>query len=223
MSSLPGEPGEPPSLYLQYLPAIYQDDQPGADPGFLGRFLLSFQQIITGTGDATLPGIEEILDGIPKQMAGIERYFEPGPKPTDERRRAPPEFLAWLSGWVAMTLRADYSILQQRLFIAHAAQLYRWRGTKQGLKDYLSIFAGPDFEITIDDTPAVAAAAAEPREDGLKPYCFSVKLKELRQVTIDKARFEQVVKQIIDQQKPAHTYYELEIKWVVQPREGTLT
>jgi phage tail-like protein len=224
-----GNIGERPSIYLQYLPAIYQDDHLERVPGFLGRFLLSFQQIITGTGDVALPGIEEILDGIPAKMAGIERYFEPGPDLAEEFR-APPDFLKWLSGWVAMNLRADYTIAQQRQFVAQAVSLYHWRGTKKGLNDYLRIYVGPDVGIDINDTPA--PTTENTRAGRPSPYFFIVTLTmpgnaqpaaadvRPRRDSIEMARFRQVVEQIVDQQKPAHTYYRLDIEQNEQANDG---
>src|SRR6266699_3056913 len=90
------------SGYLSYLPAIYQQDAREGAPNFLGRFLLAFEQVLTGLGDIAEPGIEERLDGIVAPasgavlMAGAERYFEPGAGLPD-LQRAPLEFLDWLA------------------------------------------------------------------------------------------------------------------------------
>ena len=83
------------STYLQYLPAIFQQDD-GGQPLFLGRFLLAFEHLLSGLGDSDAPGLLEVLEGIPGEMAGLERYFDPGPGQGD-LLRAPAEFLPWLA------------------------------------------------------------------------------------------------------------------------------
>ena len=109
---------------------------------------------MTGLGDVAEPGIEEILDGIvdpvsgAMRLAGVHRYFDPGPNlPAHER--APHEFLEWLAGWVALTLRADLDELRQRDFIARAVSLYRLRGTKQGLEEFVRIYTR--LGVTVDE------------------------------------------------------------------------
>src|SRR4051812_8471485 len=106
------------SSYLQHLPALFQEPEGDAEAGgdgrkFLGLFLLAFEKILTGLGDLAEPGIEELLDGIvdhqgQRRMASIWRYFDPGPGKKDAER-APAGFLDWLAGWVALSLRADWS------------------------------------------------------------------------------------------------------------------
>src|SRR5262245_3569813 len=117
MATNDDRPGQA-SRYLEYLPAIYQQEAEVGRPNFLGRFLLAFEQMLTGLGDSNEPGLEEILDGLvgsvsgATQLAGIHRYLDPGPKLPDHER-APAEFLEWLAGWVALTLRADLDELRQ--------------------------------------------------------------------------------------------------------------
>src|SRR4051812_12108505 len=101
------------SDYLDHLPAFFQE---GDDEGLLSRLLLAFQHVLSGVGDVDDPGLEEHLDGAVdpndgRVLAGIERIFDPGLRPdgvlAGETERAPDEFLEWLSGWVAITLRPD--------------------------------------------------------------------------------------------------------------------
>src|SRR5262245_59278833 len=128
------------SRYLDYLPAIYREEVDTARPEFLGRMLLAFEQVLTGLGDPAAPGLEEILDGIVEPAGsgtgrgGVQRCCEPGPFVPDGER-APAEVLEWLSGWVALALRADLDELRQRDFIARAASLYRLRGTRRGVEE----------------------------------------------------------------------------------------
>src|SRR5215207_6100739 len=100
------------SSYLKDLPAIFSEDV------FLGRFLLAFEQVLTGlpgqVGREPVPalGLEETID----RMATL---FDPKASwdallPEKERQT---EFLHWLSGWVALGVRADWTEAQKRDFL----------------------------------------------------------------------------------------------------------
>jgi phage tail-like protein len=101
------------SRYLEYLPAIYHEDD------FVGQFLLPFEGVLTG--------FEELL-------STIDRYFAPAL--TD------PEFVPWLANWVALVLDEEWDETKRRRFIGEAVELYRWRGTIRGLNRYLEIYTG---------------------------------------------------------------------------------
>lgn len=209
------------SQYLSYLPAMYQQ---GGGPGFLGQFLLAFEQVLTGLGDEKMPGLEEILDGIRDPdsdavlLAGTERYFEPGPGLPDGQR-TPSEFLDWLAGWVALTLRADLDELRQRDFIANAVSLYRERGTRRGLERLIQIYTR--LAPTIDElnTPFQLGVHATIGVDtilgGGGPHHFRVRARlatgsEGHGSIADRLRQQRdVVRAIIDLEKPAHTTYTL--------------
>ena len=80
------------STYLQYLPAILQENADAQGVTFLGRFLLAFEQILSGLGDPEQPGLEEIIGGIvgpdgQMQLASLARYFDPGVRINAARRR----------------------------------------------------------------------------------------------------------------------------------------
>ncbi len=147
------------SSYLDYLPAIFSEDRPDDSKELLGRFLLAFEQVLTGLNDIDDPGLEEILHGIrdptdgAEHLAGVWRYFDTGVRSGDqngqtpqllpEHRRTPNDFLDWLAGWVALTLHHDLEEDElrreerQRRLIATAVLSYRSRGTKKGLEEIL--------------------------------------------------------------------------------------
>ena len=211
------------SRYLDYLPAIYQQDAKPGQPSFLGPFLLAFEQVLTGRGDPAAPGIEEILDGISDAQgkvarAGIQRYFDPGPKLPDAER-APAEFLPWLAGWVALTLRGDMDEERRRDFIARAVSLYRLRGTRAGLEQFVGVYT--QQKVTIAELTSSFQIGVHSRIgvntilDGGAPHFFRV-LIELPLPTPEKPGQNQTtvvaVKAIIDQEKPAHTSYKLDLQ-----------
>jgi phage tail-like protein len=176
------------SSYGQYLPAILQ-----ADP-FLGRFLLAFERVLSGISPPDpddpfpdQPGLENYLDR-------IHTYFDPlGDKTGKPEERSPAEFLPWLASWVALSLRDDWEEEVRRRFISQIVPLYRQRGTKAGLKKLLELYTSEEVEIY---------------EFHHLPSFFQVRMtlstKEFQQK-------QQIAKIIINQEKPAHTIYVLQI------------
>jgi phage tail-like protein len=209
------------STYLSSLPAIYQDDAEGQE--FLGSFLLAFEHVLTGVGDPADPGLEELLDGVGSgadRRAGTERYFDPGLRPGRTRaapgEEAPAEFLAWLSTWVALTLRADVREELQRELIARAVPLYRKRGTREGLEELIQIYTGMGVTITEYRGDFQLEVASELEVDtilgGGTPFYFDVQvaLPTGTRTAPEIAALRRLLEAIIDAEKPAHTYYRLD-------------
>lgn len=107
--------------YLNYLPGIYRADPASAD--LLARFLSLAQ---TALGD---------LRG---EIAGLTRLFDPAAAPY----RGNPSWFSWLSGWLAWQLDQEWTEEQAREYLAGAFRLYSLRGTVEGLRRYLRIYAG---------------------------------------------------------------------------------
>ena len=148
---------------------------------FLGRFLLAFETVLSGA-DAEHPGLEA-------KIGRLADYLDPM---TTEA-----EFLPWLAGWVTLSLRADWDEATRRSFIQQIVPLYRLRGTKAGLERMLELYTGQLSEVDDDlEQPA---------------HFFQVRLRlneadpELLQ------RKQQIARAIIDQEKPAHTFYALQV------------
>jgi phage tail-like protein len=212
------------SSYLDFLPAIYREAATGARPDFLGRFLLAFEKVLTGLGDAKDPGLEEILEGIVDpatgslRLAGAHRYFDPGPGRPDAER-APSGFLEWLSGWVALTLRGDWTDEEQRRILAEIVPAYRRRGTKEGLRQLLSAYTGMVAEsITISEfeSPFTVGVTSYVGGDtalgGGPPHYFLVAALITAADAADLERKRGILHAIIDAEKPAHTYYDLHLQ-----------
>jgi phage tail-like protein len=196
------------SSLLDSLPAVLQEDRGGGAPNFLGRFLLGFEHLLLGLGDTATPGLEETI-------ARIYRYFEPGAA-LEDGERAPKEFLQWLAGWVALSLREDWDELRQRDLIAKAASLYRLRGTKRGVEEFLRIYTrlgvnidelNTGFQVGLHSTVGVDTVL-----DGGAPFFFRVRVllpsTQPEEIKAQRA----VAHAIVDLQKPAHTYYALTVE-----------
>jgi phage tail-like protein len=173
------------SSYLQYLPAFYREDD------FTGRFLHVFEDIFKS--------IEGIIDVIPF-------YFDPG--------TTPDSFLPWLASWLGLVLDERWPEIKRRQLVRSAVDLYRWRGTKRGLSEYLKLYTGVTPTITEHGAAegmrlGGTSKLGTPMQIGGKGgvFCFTVELKLPDKSDVDT----DVVRSIIEIQKPAHTAYLLNI------------
>jgi len=199
----------PTSSYLQYLPSILQDPQKSDT---LNGLLLAFEDILSGSNqsittnnssdsqiikvinddptNANLLGLEDIIN----QLNG---FFDPS--------KTPDEFLPWLAGWVALSLRDDWSSQTRRAFVKQAIKFYRLRGTKAGLTEILDLYLYNSGLSTTRTNVKI-----EDEFDNF-PYFFQVTVKLNKRDQVGYYKQANIAKAIIDQQKPAHTYYALKI------------
>ncbi len=151
--------------------------------------LLNYLPVIYAD-DPFLNGFLRIIDSfwapIESQIDQLAFYFDP--------RLTPPEFLPWLATWVDLVLDENWPEDRRRQLIANAADLYRRRGTGSALRDYLAIFAGVQPEVVEDDEKGQA-------------FHFTVTLRVPKDQSIDQDR----VRRIIEEEKPAHTTYTLQV------------
>jgi phage tail-like protein len=148
---------------------------------FVGRFLLAFERVLTST-DAQQPGLETTI-------GSLADYLDP------ERTKA--EFLPWLAGWVTLSLRADWDETTKKSFIQQIVPLYRLHGTKAGLERMLELYAGQRPEISDDfEQPA---------------HFFQVRLRLIQADAELLQRKQEIARAIIDQEKPAHAFYALQV------------
>jgi phage tail-like protein len=189
------------SSYLQNLPAIF------SEAPFLGRFLLAFEQVLTG-----LPGVtgheSDPPEGLEETIAKLADFFDPF-----ETRE---DFLPWLASWVALSLRADWDAKQKRDFLANIVPLYRRRGTKENVVELLKIYTGLTPVITEGaDTEFQIGAHSTIGEDtqieGGAPHFFHVRVTMANPNAETLERQTQIAAALIELQKPAYTDYELEI------------
>jgi phage tail-like protein len=156
----------------------------------MARFLLIFQSV---------------LDPLVNTVDNIALYFDPG--------FAPETVLPWLATWVDQTLDRAWPIERRRELVAKASELYRWRGTRRGLVEYLRIYSGVRPEI-VEYIPGMIldkdTALGENTVLGSSGsgHHFTVIMEIPENVAVDP----DTVRSIIDSQKPAHTQYTLQIR-----------
>jgi phage tail-like protein len=111
----------PRESYLQYLPAVYQQDDESR--AFLDRFLSVFQ--------ATFDGFDDRIDS-------IVEMFDPAV--------VPEKYFDWLAAWLEFPTDPTWSMPKKRAMLKNAASDYRARGTCAGLikalKDYADLDVG---------------------------------------------------------------------------------
>jgi phage tail-like protein len=175
--------------WIQWLPGIFQDaDEGNAD--FLKRFLFIKQQVSLGN--------EEKLEF-------IHEYFDP--------RLTPDDFLPWLASWLALQLHESWSPNRRREIMVRAPELYRKRGTAEGLKLYLKLFAETPSEIHENTWPYPGFIIGKVRinvDSWLSPpvlisQCFVVELPDSKE-TVQREKL-RAVHAIVMEEKPAHAYY----------------
>lgn len=184
----------PRSLYPQFMPAVYREVD------FIGRFLKIFEQSFE-------PAVQTLQT--------LWAYLDP--------LTAPEAFLPFLAQWVGWHNENTWSVEQQRSLIRRAMEIYRWRGTKHGLRLYLHLYTGlplSDASRSPQQQPIQIYSAFQrgfvlgetelgPTAllGGGKPFHFQVKLCPNAGQVLD----ETLVRSIIEQEKPAVCTYDLEI------------
>lgn len=159
------------SSYLDFLPGIYQDSE------FLGRFLLIF---------------EHVLSPIERTVGNVSHFFDPD--------LTPPDLVPWLGSWLGVVVDARIPEERRRELVRAAPELFRWRGTRRGLREYLRLYTGVEPEIS---EPSLSEIAANRNQ----AFRFTVRLRLPQGVQIQRS----FVESIIDAEKPAFAGCTLEI------------
>ena len=184
--------------YIRYLPAIYYQDN------LMGRLLMLF---------------ESFWAPIEQQTKTVPFYFDP--------RMTPASFLPWLASWLELVLDVRLPEERQRRLIRAAVALYRKRGTRDGLREYLELYTGASVHITeqrannfrLGADGRLGAGVALGTEN--RPHMFAVSIM-LPRLSVpsggrkERARLEKErrrsIEAIIEAEKPAHTDYVLRIE-----------
>lgn len=183
----------PRSHLMNFLPVLYREVD------FIGRFIKIFEQ-----------GVEPVIQSFNVMWANLDPLT------------APEALLPFLAHWVGWPINKSWSLKQQRRLIHRAVELYRWRGTRKGLRLYLHLYTGLPLDEHLSTEAEKHISITEPFGQGFilgeaelgtavlgggQPYHFIVRLRPDRTREID----EQLVKKIIEQEKPAFCTYELSI------------
>jgi phage tail-like protein len=188
----------PKGKYLTNLPEIYQDHD------FIGRFLMLF---------------ESFWKPINQQINQMDLYFDPAYTPSD--------FLPWLGSWLGVLWDETLPDDRKRKLLQVAVRMYQRRGTKSSLEDYLQIYTNGRVDIVehrsqnflLGKEAKLGRAIALGSQNLPHTFTVNVKIDEdelLRMDARDRSRNEnayyQKLDQIIEDRKPAHTAYTLNLE-----------
>jgi phage tail-like protein len=183
----------PSSLYLDFLPDAYREVD------FIGRMLKIFEE--------TLEPDVQILDT-------LWAYLDP--------MLAPETMLPFLAHWVGWETEFSLDVERQRYLIKQAMQIYRWRGTRRGLRFYIHLFTGlpldehlPEAEKHINIFEIIgrgfvigeAILGNNASTGGGRPFHFVVRIRNDLQNSLDLP----LIHRIIEREKPVFCTYDLEI------------
>jgi phage tail-like protein len=172
----------------------------------MGRFLMLF---------------ESFWAPIEKQIEAAALYFDP--------LFTPVELLPWLAAWVDLTLDERWPEAKRRRLLRSAVALYRKRGTRPGLQEYLEIYTGAEVKITEHGAhnfrlgpnarlgPGVALGTInQPHTFTVTAYLPAGDGDGHVQTPEQRARFaaerQRMLEMIIEAEKPAHTSYRLRLE-----------
>jgi phage tail-like protein len=219
---------------FDYLPAIYQESavKPVGDaqksqpcpicnqiedapehPSHLREFLESFEKVLFGfdeDADQFKPTPHDKnsddVEGLGRKIERLHELFDP------HKTRA--DFLPWLAGWAALSLRAGMSEKKQRELIAEIIPLYQIRGTKKYLQKLLDLCLDVDSSVSEVEIPPFQLGVhhqigVDTYIGGGPPHFFQVCLLTESLAACDIELQRQIAYEVIESAKPAYTTYEL--------------
>jgi phage tail-like protein len=110
---------------LQYLPAVYSQDEPGRH--FLDQFLSIFDTMWATIGN---------------RLTRIAAYFDPMATPATPKNPGATDFLTWLASWLGLAVDKHWPESRRRLLVKNAWKLYKLRGTPAGLSLHIELYTG---------------------------------------------------------------------------------
>jgi phage tail-like protein len=116
----------------RFLPAVYREDDTSSEAGgnFLERWLANFESTLTEVED---------------KVVQVQQLFD--------ARTVPSEALGWLAEWFDLALDPAWDERRHRLFVGHAMDFFRWRGTVHGLRLALELAFNPCIDEAMFDGP----------------------------------------------------------------------
>jgi phage tail-like protein len=194
--------------YLRYLPRIYQEQDE-----LMGRFLMLFESFWAP--------IEGQIDSLPN-------YFDPALTPL--------KLLPWLAAWVDLTLDDHWPEAKRRQLLKAAVSLYRKRGTRRGLIEYLELYTGAQVKISEHGARNFLLGPAARLGPGVAlgtlnmPHTFTVTVylppaEDEGRTSAEQERYEtdrrRMIESIIESEKPAHTSYVLRLEAQLPERRAS--
>ena len=200
------------SYLAHYLPAVYREDVRSAS--FLDRFLANFEGAYTTLED---------------KIAAVQVLFDV--------RSVPEDALDWLASWFEIALDPGWDEERRRLFIANAMEFFQMRGTLPGLLAALRLTLDDFVDASIfspqpahprsiriaetfrtrqgdvESTPIAGLVAMR-----ATAHRFTVQLPVTSSTELNTGALQRridLVKRLVDLEKPAHTIYDIQLYWAM--------
>lgn len=185
------------SNYMEFLPLLYREVD------FISRLMKIFEETY-----------QPVINSFSVMWANLDPLT------------APQKLLPFLAYWVGWKVEPGWDLDKQRRLIRHAIELYRWRGTRKGLRLYLHLYTGlpldehlqneSDKHISITESFGNSFILNHQNTKlnnavlgGGKSYHFVVRLRYDENEPIIG---EELARLIIEQEKPAFCTYDLYIE-----------
>lgn len=196
--------------YSDFLPVILTETK----SDFIKRFVKIFEKILKGINDDIT--IDGMTKSISETINTISQYFYPLPEPGKTGKGTPVEFLEWLSSWVGLMFKEDWTEDKKRKLLANIIPIYRMRGTKTGLEVFLNFYTDGGvsiyddlgmFQVGINSTVGINTAF-----DLVNYFIIEISLSATEQGLEAMERKKRIIKTIVEREKPVHARYSL--RWV---------
>jgi phage tail-like protein len=140
---------------------------------------------------------DDVLAPVFASLDNLDAYLDPG--------LAPEDFLPWLAGWMGLAVDERWEPARVRGFLAGAAEMFLWAGTRQGIARAVRAYTGVEPEI--EESGGVAWS---PRPGA--PYPGERGSRLLVRVVTDDPKLDPAsIDRIVADAKPAHVPHRVEV------------
>lgn len=161
---------------------------------------------------ARLPGVLQQDDLTQRLTAALDEVLAPALWVLDnvdaylDPQLAPLDFVGWLAGIVGVELDETWPEARQRDLVAHAVELYAWRGTARGIAELVETYTGAEVDVA-DSGGVTWSAVPGGQPPGQAAPTVRVRVRAIDPEAIDRARVEGLVAEA----KPAHVVHTVEV------------
>lgn len=154
-------------------------------------------------GTRFISALDSVLAPVITTIDNVDMYFDADTTPED--------FLGWLGSWVAASVDAGWPEDRRRAFVGQAAELYRRRGTADGLRDHVQIHTGGIVEI-IENGASSWSPTADGKLPGTPEPVVVIRVTVDDPDAIDRVKLDELVMS----SKPAHVVHRIEVLGTAQ-------
>jgi phage tail-like protein len=167
-----------PKPIAEHLPSLLQEDD------FCVRLTQAF---------------DDVMAPVFATLDCVDSYLDPN--------LAPEDFVDWLGGWVGVEIDEHWDSSRRRPLLGRISDLYRIRGTVEGLSAHIELYAGVVPEI-LENGGCLWSQTAESALPGTQGAHLTVRLRVTDPSSVNRA----TVERIVEASRPAHLSFTVEIQ-----------